>query len=402
MSSDVSIRELLSRANRLLASGDTASAYSIAQQAYQLNKKDPDVLVLASKVLSDPVKQRDLLQRALQVAPTHREARERLAALDAPLMPVAPPAPVVLRAPQRSFPVLPVLGGLALIVAVIVVFVSIVANRPQSATAPTEPAMAVAAQPTLLNVPSVVSPPPASATPASATLTPVPTLTPSATIPASSTLLLNPPTTSANAGLNPIVLTATALSQSIAATGAGLAQGVANLTQSANQTQTATQQGALGATVVAQQTALALANTLPGTMIAFSRNNDSPISPKLRLIDGNPNNLAPDRRHIVLQQKDGIYLAALDGSNAHQVMLPSATGDNTNWTWAPNGQSLLMVTDQHPALQTYVVGLADGAVPKLLTPPPQASIYKAYWSPDNHWLAWDVAGQLYLEPVMNF
>ena len=81
MSSDVSIRELLSRANRLLASGDTASARSIAQQAYNLNKKDPDVLVLASKVLSDPVKQRDLLQRALQIAPTHREARERLAAL---------------------------------------------------------------------------------------------------------------------------------------------------------------------------------------------------------------------------------------------------------------------------------------------------------------------------------
>ena len=125
MSSDVSIRELLSRANRLLANGDTASAYSIAQQAYQLNKKDPDVLVLASKVLSDPVKQRGVLQRALQIAPTHREARERLAALDAPLMPAAPPAPVVLRAPQRSFPVLPVLGGLLLVVGVIAVFVGI-------------------------------------------------------------------------------------------------------------------------------------------------------------------------------------------------------------------------------------------------------------------------------------
>ena len=58
MSSEVSIRELITRANRLLASGDLANARSLAQQAYHLNKKDPAVLVLVSKVITDPTKQR--------------------------------------------------------------------------------------------------------------------------------------------------------------------------------------------------------------------------------------------------------------------------------------------------------------------------------------------------------
>jgi len=43
MSSDVSIRELITRANRLLASDDLANARSLAQQAYKLNKNDPAI-----------------------------------------------------------------------------------------------------------------------------------------------------------------------------------------------------------------------------------------------------------------------------------------------------------------------------------------------------------------------
>lgn len=60
MSSDVSVRELITRANRLLANGDLANARSLAQQAYKLNKNDPDALVLVSKVITDPAKQRTM------------------------------------------------------------------------------------------------------------------------------------------------------------------------------------------------------------------------------------------------------------------------------------------------------------------------------------------------------
>ena len=139
MSSDVSVRELLSRANSLLASGDIANARSIAQQAYNLNKKDPDVLVLVSKVLSDPVKQRDVLQRALQIAPTHREALTRLATLDRPLMPIVP------LAPQRSFPVLPILAGVFGVVALLVL-VGILVSRSHSDGSASEPTAALALQ----------------------------------------------------------------------------------------------------------------------------------------------------------------------------------------------------------------------------------------------------------------
>ena len=84
MSSDVSVRELITRANRLLASGDLANARSLAQQAYKLNKNDPDVLVLVSKVVTDVTRQRAALQSAVQLDPNHTEARQRLAALDTP------------------------------------------------------------------------------------------------------------------------------------------------------------------------------------------------------------------------------------------------------------------------------------------------------------------------------
>ena len=84
MSSDVSIRELISRANRLLTSGDLVAARQIAHQAYLLDQNNPDVLVLVSKVIADPAKQRVALQSAVQLDPNHREARQRLAALDTP------------------------------------------------------------------------------------------------------------------------------------------------------------------------------------------------------------------------------------------------------------------------------------------------------------------------------
>ena len=150
MSSDVSVRELIVRANRLLASGDLANARSIAQQAYKLNKNDPDVLVLVSKVITDPARQHNVLQQALEIAPTHREARQRLVALDAPTPPAVPPLK------PRSFPVLPILAGVFGVVALLVV-VGILLSRSHPDGSATEPTAAVALQSTVGTVPIVVA-----------------------------------------------------------------------------------------------------------------------------------------------------------------------------------------------------------------------------------------------------
>jgi len=127
----------MSRANRLLANGDTAGARAVAQQAYTRDKANPDVLVLVSKVIADPLKQRNVLKQALQIDPTHREARQRLAELDKPPSPnplevlVLPPMHPMKAASQRVIPwrlLLAMGGGIsALMIAVLVVSLL---NRP--------------------------------------------------------------------------------------------------------------------------------------------------------------------------------------------------------------------------------------------------------------------------------
>jgi len=131
VSSNASIRELMSRANRLLANGDIAGARVLAQQAYTLDKTNPDVLVLVSKVIPDPLKQRNVLKQALRIDPTHREARQRLTELDQPpnqkplQVPLPPPeGPTVAASRAVISPRLPLAlaGGIgALMVAVLVV-----------------------------------------------------------------------------------------------------------------------------------------------------------------------------------------------------------------------------------------------------------------------------------------
>jgi len=76
MANDISVHDLVTRANRFLANGDRKAARAAAQQAYHMAKNDPDVLVLVSKVIDSPSKQLNVLQRALQADPTHCEARE--------------------------------------------------------------------------------------------------------------------------------------------------------------------------------------------------------------------------------------------------------------------------------------------------------------------------------------
>jgi len=373
MSSDVSIRELITRANRLLASGDLANARSVAQQAYQLNKNDPDVLVLVSKVITDLTRQRAALQSAVQLDPTHREARQRLAALDAPTPPAVPPLK------PRAFPVLPILAGVFGVVALLVL-VGILLSRSHSDGSVTEPTAAVALQSTVGTAPILVpSAPTNNRVSVSPTALPTATLVPSV-IPLTANML----------GLDPLVLTATALQQGIAATGTSLAQAVVNTTQVAGLTQTATQQGALGATVVAQQTALAAMDSLPGKLLVLGTRPEDVNSAKIQFLTLPKKNvrltLSPDAQHIAYpsDDKQTLYIANADGANPQPVNLVGAK----SFGWSPNGQRLLVGASQG----LYMVSLSD-RVPILLfastfwqTDAAAYSIDVA-WSPDNQHIA---------------
>ena len=136
MSSNDSVRELLNRANRLLANGDTAGARVLAQQAYALDKTNPDVLILISKVIADPLKQRNVLNQVLRIDPTHREARQHLAELNKPPIPnplevpVLPPTHPMKATSQRVIPrrlLLAMVGGVGALI--LVALVSLL-NRP--------------------------------------------------------------------------------------------------------------------------------------------------------------------------------------------------------------------------------------------------------------------------------
>jgi len=373
MSSDVSIRELITRANRLLASGDLANARSLAQQAYKLNKNDPDVLVLVSKVITDVTRQRAALQSAVQLDPNHREARQRLAALDAPTPPAVPPLK------PRAFPVLPILAGVFGVVALLVV-VGILLSRSHSNGSAAEPTAAVALQSTVGAPPILIaSTPTNNRVSVSPTARPTATLVPSVLLPTANTV-----------GLDPLVLTATALQQGIAATGTSLAQAVVNTTQVAGLTQTATQQGALGATVVAQQTAMAVMDNLPGKLIVLGIRPENVTSAKIQFLVLPQKKvsvtLSPDAQHIAYSSDDKqtLYIANADGANPQPVDLVGAR----SFGWSPNGQRLLVGASQ----DLYMVSLSD-RIPILLfasafwqTDAAAYSIDMA-WSPDNQHIA---------------
>ena len=388
MSSDVSIRELIVRANRLLTSGDLANARSLAQQAYKLNKNDPDVLVLVSKVITDPARQRNVLQQALQIAPTHREARQRLAALDAPTPPAMPPLK------PRAFPVLPILAGVFGIVALLVL-VGILVSRSHSDGSATDPTAAVALQSTVGATPILVaSAPTNNRVSVSPTAFPTATLVPSV-----------PPPTANTVGLDPLVQTATALQQGIAATGTSLAQAVINTTQVAGLTQTATQQGALGATVAAQQTALAVMDSLPGRLIVFGTRPENVTSPKIQFLALPQKNvrvtLSPDAQHIAYPSDDfqTLYIANADGANPQLVDLVGVKSYN----WSPNGQWLLVDASQG----LYAVSLSDHVPIALMSPSnPLQGDSRTYstglvWSTDNQHIALWTAGDSDTVRVLN-
>ena len=391
MSSDVSVRELLSRANSLLASGDIANARSIAQQAYNLNKKDPDVLVLVSKVIIDPARQRNVLQQALQIAPTHREALARLATLD------GSPIPVVPATPQRSFPVLPILAGVFGVVALLVL-VGILVSHSHSDGSATEPTAAVALQSTVGGAPVLVpSTPTNNRVSVSPTALPSVTLVPSVILPTANT-----------AGLDPLVLTATALQQGIAATNTISAQAAGLM-----------QQGALSATNISltqstgQSTALELHNHL--YLLAFEvwREEDRIFqlwksnadgSDPIALTDGQTVVLpgfswSPDGKQIAFlgarNQTIGIYRFDLVLNDIKLVLsMPKFDQGSASFivAWAPDGSAIAYTREDG----LYTVTPDGSTVKHIVTLPSGSFEHSPAWSQDSQQIAYVADDDIYL------
>jgi len=66
-----SAADLVQRGQRLLDTGDLSEAQALARQAYQLDKTNPDALVLVSRLLTDPAQQMSYVKNALQADPLH-------------------------------------------------------------------------------------------------------------------------------------------------------------------------------------------------------------------------------------------------------------------------------------------------------------------------------------------
>jgi len=380
VSSNDSIRDLMSRAHRLLANGDTAGARVLAQQAYTLDKTNPDVLVLVSKIIPDPLKQRNVLKRALQIDPKHREARQRLADLDGP--PILPLPPSGQRIPRV------VMGGVVAGVIVFALLLVLVLPRLSSPPLPTTLSNTLAStQMQIANVPSptVKSVLPSATTFVTATAAPSPTLTLSATASVTHT----PQATDGGA---PVVLTATALQQQFDLT-------IRALTQTAQAVQQAGAGGTLGAQIAQTQTLVALSNALPGTIVVRDTNQYHLLNLKLKFLGltGTYKNqeatveLAPDAQHIVYETgnlRNEWHLTDAEGQHDQPIEIASQ-GDRRPWFggWSPDSHEFIYVDGKG-----LLLAAVDGSAPRLLVKASSAldfitsninPFYLPMWSPDQ-------------------
>lgn len=106
MSSDPSLRDLVSQAERLIAAENIEAATALVRDAYAKNKNNPDVLALVAQFSTDLIIRRNALTSALQGDPNHVKARALLKRLDTPsaLSQAAPPPPSSTRPVPRPIP----------------------------------------------------------------------------------------------------------------------------------------------------------------------------------------------------------------------------------------------------------------------------------------------------------
>jgi len=203
-----------------------------------------------------------------------------------------------------------------------------------------------------------------------------------------------PPMPTVNPALPPIVQTATALQQENSLTATGLAQ-VANLTQAV------IQQGALGATVMAQQTSQAVLSNLSGHLVMASNSGQLPVaSPKIQLVPTyyDLNHVSPHRtlvasRTALTPDSQSYTITHPDGSQARQITgLPaSADARNRNGTdnwltlWSPDEKWLFMVVNN----QGYLVDVTRAAAQPVFLDLSLTSTERlnAAWSADSQQLA---------------
>lgn len=312
---NMQLQNLHDQAKQAIRERRFTDAQNVLKQAVTLDKRNVTSWLLYTYALTgNPSKQQEALRYAKQIAPTDPRVIKReselagqgaTVATNSTSKPTEPSASDT-RAKQdsgtrrASLPLL-LLGG-GIIVVVVIVGILLSRNSGNAISAPI-------VQPTVSN-----------AVAAANTSTPL-----SVTVPAN----------------DPLISTATALAQQMTATGQSIVQSAQGQTQVAQITQTATLQGALGATVAAQQTVMSAFSNLPGRLIVTGQNQFNIVNPKIQFMPLGV--IAPDGKHIAYQKSDGnVFIANPDGSNEQKL---GTAVRNSSPIWFSNGQRLVLFTD---------------------------------------------------------
>lgn len=149
---EAEIRKLVLQANEFMKRNDTARAAELLKQVLRADPRNTDAWFLFAGTVTDPAKQRQILERVLQIDPFHAKARDGLEWLNttggfgtpAGNRPATSPPPKA--APQQAAPAAPevvairrsqlpwlIVGGLALVLVAVIVGVLLGrASTPQA------------------------------------------------------------------------------------------------------------------------------------------------------------------------------------------------------------------------------------------------------------------------------
>ena len=393
-----SLHDLLVQAERLIADGQPAAAQSLVQDAYKLDRTNPDVLVLVAQVSTAPDVQRNALHKALAANPNHPKARELLArmqtsgsaAMPGMLPPATPssarqvPTPASISS-KRGLPLVP------LLISGIVVVLALVGGALALSGART-PATTIAQAPTLVPTTRLPATAPIQNTAIPATqgavasvVTTAPTMTPLPLV-ASPTVSIPAP-----AG-NAIELTATALNQQIATT-------LVAATERARPTQLSAQQSTLVAQVGATQTALAAGSLITGTIYVNADGSAVVPNPQVVMLNMTYNgqrrrpSVSPDGKSILFVSVAGdfkssdIVVANSDGSRLKAVV--TDTPELYTLSWSPDSAQIALASIGYATGRgdMLVVGLDGSPMRSVVEPPYLTRSSEAAWSPDSKRIA---------------
>jgi len=400
LSTTPSLNDLIAQAERLITDGQPAAAKSLVQDAYKLDRTNPDVLVLVAQVSTAPDVQRNALHKALATNPNHRKARELLARMQTSgsvTMPgvLPPPTPSSARLVPTPLPSSSKRGLslVALLIGGIVVVLALVGGALALSGART-PATTIAQAPTLAPITrSPVTAPlqntaiPATQGAVAIVVTIAPTMTP---LP-----LVASPTVSILAPVgNAIELTATTLNQQIATT-------LIAATERARPTQPSAQQSTLLAQVGATQTALAAGSFITGTIYVNADGSAVlPPDPHVVMINITYNGkrqypvLSPNGKLVTFSsvvpgntRGADVFVANVDGTELKTIAteIPGILYPE----WSPDSRQVALVSWESTLRSAIELRLAavDGSLVRMLMAAPYYTSIFLAWSPDSRAIA---------------